>query len=193
VTGSYGDAVAGTELPSRAARTPPRGTPGTTRRRTLWEEGHHPGRRVVCVAALVLAVAVGIDLLLGDELGSFFDLCFVLVCTAAALAVRPRDFFTVGVLPPLLLAVTVAALAFLDPGAIARADDVVVQAFVSGLAHHALALVLGYALTLTVLGLRQVALRHDGSLWSAHPTSAVPGPRSGPEVAPQLGGQGEGQ
>jgi hypothetical protein len=148
---------------------------------------------VVRVAALVLALAAAIDLLLGDGLGTFFDVCFVLVCTGAALAVRPRDFFTVGVLPPLVLAVTVAALALLDPGAVARADDVVVQAFVSGLAHHALALVVGYALTLTVLGLRQVALRHDGSLRSAHPTSAEAGLLGGAQVAPQLRRQGKGQ
>lgn len=193
MTGSYGDAVAGSQLPPRAPRTSQPGTSGTTRPRTLWEEGHHPGRRVVLAAVLVLALAVGIDLLLGDELGTFFDACFVLVCTGAALAVRPRDFFTVGVLPPLLLAVTVGALAVLDPGAIARADDVVVQAFVSGLAHHALPLVVGYALTLTVLGLRQLALRHHGSLRAAHPGSALSAEAGGAQVAPQLRGQGEGQ
>jgi len=148
---------------------------------------------VVCVAALILALAVGIDLLLAGELGSIFDVCLVLVCTGAALAERPRDFFTVGVLPPLLLAVIVAALALLAPGAVARADDVAVQAFVSGLAHHAFPLVVGYALTLTVLGLRQVALRHEGSLRSAHPASAEAGLCGGTQVAPQLRGQGEGQ
>ena len=43
-----------------------------------------------------------------------FDVAFVLVCVAAALAVRPRDFFVIGVLPPLLMAGTVAVLALLD-------------------------------------------------------------------------------
>ena len=52
----------------------------------------------------------------------------------------------------------VARDAVADPG------DGIVQAPVSGLAHHAGALVLGYALALVVLALRQVALRNAGSI-----------------------------
>ena len=159
----------------------------------MWEEGRHPGHRVVRLAVLVLALAVGVDVLLGGELGTFFDVAFVLVCLGAALAVRPRDFFTVGVLPPLLLALTVGTLAVVDRDAVARPGDVLVQAFISGLAHHALALVVGYALTLAVIGLRQVALRHDGTLRSPRPGSAGGSPGGGTHVATQLGGQGEGQ
>jgi hypothetical protein len=118
---------------------------------------------VVAAAALALVAVVLISLVLG-RLGLFFDLGFVVVCVAAALAVRPQDFFTVGVLPPLLLASTVTVLAVVDRAAVARADDAVAQAVVSGLAHHAIALVIGYALTLGVLALRQVALRHDGRI-----------------------------
>ncbi|HET6563657.1 MAG TPA: DUF6542 domain-containing protein [Marmoricola sp.] len=132
--------------------------------RTLWEEGRHPGRLVVRAATLALLVVVLVSLLLGNRIGLVFDLAFVVVCVAAALAVRPRDFFTVGVMPPLLLAATVAVLAFVDPAAVARAGDAVAQAVVSGLAHHAIALVIGYALTLGILALRQVALRHHGRL-----------------------------
>jgi hypothetical protein len=131
--------------------------------RTLWEEGRHPGRLVVAAATLALAAVVLASLLLG-RIGLLFDLAFVVVCVAAALAVRPQDFFTVGVLPPLLLAATVTVVAIVDPGAVARAGDAVAQAVVSGLAHHAIALVIGYALTLGVLALRQVALRHDGRI-----------------------------
>lgn len=165
MTWSYGGAVAGREFPTRA-RTTSEVASGATRRRTLWEEGHHPGHLLVRVAVLMLAVAVALDLLVGNRLGIIYDVVFVLVCVAAALWVRPRDFFTVGVLPPLLLAATVVTLAVLDRAAVARPDDVLLQAVVSGLAHHALPLVVGYALTLAVLGLRQVALRHDGSLRS---------------------------
>jgi hypothetical protein len=118
---------------------------------------------VVGAASLALVTVVLVSLLFG-RLGLFFDLAFVAVCIAAALAVRPQDFFTVGVLPPLLLAGTVTVLAVVDPAAVARADDAVAQAVVSGLAHHAIALVIGYALTLGVLALRQVALRHDGRI-----------------------------
>ena len=98
------------------------------------------------------------------HIGLFFDVAFVLICLGAALWVHPRDFFGVGVLPPLLLGFTVVVLAFVDRAAVARPGDTLVQAVVSGLAHHALALVIGYGLTLAVLALRQVALRHHGTL-----------------------------
>lgn len=127
---------------------------------------------MVGAAALTLVAVVLVSLAFG-RLGLFFDLAFVVVCTAAALAVRPRDFFTVGVLPPLLLAATVTVLAVVDPGAVARPGDAVAQAVVSGLAHHAIALVIGYALTLGVLALRQVALRHDGRIRLSDPSGAV--------------------
>lgn len=133
-------------------------------RRTLWEEGRKPGRLVVQGAVLALLVPTLSSLLFGNRIGIFFDVTFVLVCLAAALLVRPQDFFTVGVLPPLLLGLMVTALATVDRAAVARADDPLIQAVVSGLAHHALALVIGYALTLAILALRQVALRNNGTL-----------------------------
>jgi hypothetical protein len=155
VTASYLDPVPSvTQAPKPRTHAP----------RTLWEEGRHPGALVVPAAVAALAVAVLLSLLVGDRIGAFFDTVFVLTCLGAALAVRPRDFFTVGVLPPLLLAATVLVLTVADRGAVARADDSVPQALVSGLAHHALALVLGYGLVLAVLALRQVALRNSGRL-----------------------------
>lgn len=92
------------------------------------------------------------------------DIAFVLVCAAAALAVRPRDFFVVGVCPPLLMAGAFTVLALLSRGALAEPTDGFFQALVSGLAHHAGALVLGYGVTLAVLALRQVAGRHAGRI-----------------------------
>lgn len=111
----------------------------------------------------LLAVTL-VNLLLTNSIGVVFDVAFVLICLGAALWVHPRDFFSVGVLPPLLLGFTVVVLAMVDRAAVARADDAFVQAVVSGLAHHSLALVVGYGLTLAVLALRQVALRHRGTL-----------------------------
>jgi len=120
------------------------------------------------VAALaVLVPVIGLDLLVFGRLGLPFDVVFVLACAAAALAVRPRDFFVVGVLPPLLLAAVVIVLAVTARGVVADRHDVLPQAVVSGLAHHSGALVAGYALTLVVLALRQVALRHAGVLRSS--------------------------
>lgn len=139
-----------------STRTPPR--------KTLWEEGRHPGRLVAHAAgAAALLVVVG-HLLLADDLTLVFDVAFVMICVAAALAVRPRDFFVVGVLPPLLMAGTVLVLAIVARGAVADPGDGVVQATVSGLAHHAGALVLGYGLALAVLALRQVAMRNAGTI-----------------------------
>jgi hypothetical protein len=119
---------------------------------------------VALAAGLLVLVVVSLDLLVFSDLTLFFDISFVLVCTVAALAVRPRDFFVVGVLPPLLMAVTIAVLAQLSRRSVADPHDGLLQALVSGLAHHAGALVTGYALTLVVLALRQVAVRHSGTI-----------------------------
>ena len=92
------------------------------------------------------------------------DIALVVLSVVAALWVRASDFFTVGVLPPLLLAFTVVTLVVVDQRAVARPDDGPLQAIVSGLAHHALALLIGYAAALLLLGLRQVAFRNHGAL-----------------------------
>ena len=133
-------------------------------RRTLWEEGRQPGRLVTHSAAAVALLVVVLDLALHHDITWVFDVAFVLVCLTSALAVRPRDFFMVGVFPPLLMAVTIVVLAVVARGSVADERDGLVQALVSGLAHHAGALVTGYALTLVVLALRQVALRNSGSI-----------------------------
>jgi hypothetical protein len=125
---------------------------------------------VLLVVALVEATALG-------SLGWVFDLTFVAVCVASALLVRPRDFFLVGVLPPLSMLGIVAVLAASARTAVADPTDGFGQATVSGLAHHAGALVVGYALTLGLLALRQVALRNAGAIRHGarphdHPSSA---------------------
>jgi len=132
--------------------------------RTLWEQGRRPGRGVAILATAAALAVAGANLSLADELSLVFDAGFVLVCLWAALAVRPRDFFVVGVLPPLLMLGTVTLLALVARGTVADEVDGLVQAVVSGLAHHAGALVAGYSLALVVLALRQVALRNSGRL-----------------------------
>ena len=119
---------------------------------------------MVVAAGVVVLVVVLLDLAIIDGLSPAFDVLFVLVCAAAALAVRPRDFFVVGVLPPLLMAGTVAVLAVLARDSVADPSDGFLQALVSGLAHHSTALVVGYALTLALLAVRQLALRNAGTL-----------------------------
>lgn len=147
---------------------------GAPHRRTLWEEGRQTGRLVVVGAGLLVLVGVVLDLLVFDGLRLAFDLAFVLVSAAAALAVRPRDFFAIGVLPPLLMAGTVAVLAVWARGVVAEPGDGFLQAVVSGLAHHAGALVAGYALTLALLAVRQVALRNAGTIRSPRASPLPP-------------------
>ena len=112
---------------------------------------------------LVLLVVL-VDRAAFGGLTLLFDIAFVLVCAGAALAVRPREFFVIGVYPPLLMAGTFALLSAVSRDAMGDPADGFLQAVVSGLAHHAGALVAGYVLTLALLAVRQVALRHHGTL-----------------------------
>ncbi|WP_211357165.1 DUF6542 domain-containing protein [Nocardioides rubriscoriae] len=126
--------------------------PGT---RTLWEEGHEPGREVASLGVALALTAAALDLLLTGRVGVLFDLAFVALCIGLALAVRLPDSFTVGVLPPLLMLSTFLLLAMSRAEAIAQAHDGLLQAVVSGLSHHSIALVLAYVLSLGVLAVRQ--------------------------------------
>jgi len=127
--------------------------------RTLWEEGHEPGRRVVVLGVALALTTTALDLLVFGRLTFLFDIGFVLTCLALALLVRPSDFFTVGVLPPLLMVGSFVLIGAVRPDVIADATDGVVQAVVSGLSHHAGALIFGYALSLGVLAVRHRVLR----------------------------------
>ncbi|WP_395696355.1 DUF6542 domain-containing protein [Nocardioides sp.] len=133
-----------------------------SQRRTLWEEGREPGRQVVALGLALALTATVLDLALSGSLGLFFDVVFVLSCVALALAVRPRDFFTVGVLPPLLMVVVFVLVGLTRPEAIADPGDGVVQAVVAGLGHHAGALVTGYVLSLVILAIRHRVIERRG-------------------------------
>jgi hypothetical protein len=119
---------------------------------------------VIRAMTLLLLSAAGLNLLVTGALGLPFGLVFVTACAVAALWVRPQDFFMVGVYPPIVLGALVITLALVAPATVARADDPAGQAIVSGLAHQAWPLVTGYALTLLIIALRQVAIRNRGRL-----------------------------
>jgi hypothetical protein len=130
---------------------------------TVWEEGRWSGRRVTRLSVFVSALLVGADLATTGRLERIFDCGFIVLCVAMALAVRPDDFFRVGVLPPILLLGISVILGLGHRSAIAVADDGFVQSVISGLAHHSGPLLAGYALALAVLGIRsRVARRHEG-------------------------------
>lgn len=126
---------------------------------TLWEEGRWSGTRVTRFSIFASLLLVTVDLTLSAELGLVFDTGFVLLCVTIALAVRPADFFAVGVLPPMLLLGLFVLLGLVSRGSIAPADDNLVQAVISGLAHHSGPLMLGYSLTLAGLAIRSRIVR----------------------------------
>ncbi len=122
---------------------------------TLWEEGQMSGSRVTRLAALAGVLVLAVDIAIFGHPTILFDLGFVLVCVAAALAVRPQDFFRVGVLPPLLLLGLMTLAAVIHRAWVGQTGDGVLQAVVAGLAHRASALLTAYLLTLAVLAIRQ--------------------------------------
>ena len=136
------------------------------------------GSRVMRLAVLLGLVVLALDLAIFGRLTLLFDIGFVLICLGAALAVHPRDFFGVGVLPPLLLLGFITLVALVHRDWIADPGDGLVQAVVSGLAHRASALLTGYLLALAVLAMRQrvgTRRRHSKRVGSPAPTRATTG------------------
>ena len=123
--------------------------------RTLWEEGHWSADRVVRLSISLCLVAVVADTVATGRLDWIFDIAFVLICIGAALAVRPGDFFGIGVLPPLLLVGCAVVLSLVARTTVASTGDGFVQGVVSALAGHSAALAIGYLLSLLVLAIRQ--------------------------------------
>jgi hypothetical protein len=143
---------------------------------TVWEEGRWSGRRVTRFSMLVCALLVVSDVVAKGRLERVFDSGFVVLCVGMALAVRPQDFFRVGVLPPMLLLGVSVVVGLIHRAAIAAADDALVQSVISGLAHHSGALLAGYALALAVLGIRaRVARRHSKRSGSPAPYLLISG------------------
>ena len=134
-----------------------------TRADTWWQVGHEPGRQVVALGVALTLTAVALDVLLVGSLTLFFDLCFVALCLGLAALVRRQDFYLVALLPPVLMVVVFGFVAVVARDAIADPRDSVLQAVVSGVATHGVALFIGYALCLGWLGWR---LHRKGDLAS---------------------------
>lgn len=120
----------------------------------FWAVGHEPGRQVVSLGVAVTLTAVSIDVLLVGRLTLFFDLCFVVLCLGLAALVRRRDFYLVALLPPLLMTTVFGFVGLVARSAVADPRDSLLQAVVSGVATHGVALFTGYALCLGWLAWR---------------------------------------
>ncbi len=120
----------------------------------FWQVGREPGRQVVVLGVAVCLTAVCLDVLLVGRLTLFFDLCFMALCLGLAALVRRRDFFLVAVLPPLLMTGVFTFLALVARDTVGARDDSPLQAVVSGVATHGIALGVGYALCLAWLAWR---------------------------------------
>lgn len=114
-----------------------------------WLHGTEPGRQVVALGFALVLTAVAIDYLIGDSLSVFFDLCFITICLLLAVRVELASLHLAAILPPVLMLTVLVLLGLAAPGAIARPQDGLVQAVVTGLTHHSVALVAGWALALT--------------------------------------------
>lgn len=115
-------------------------------------------RGVVLVTVVGMSGAATLQLLLTEQLGVFFGICFVLASLTAALTVRSDGFFTVGVLPPLLLVGALTVIATIQPSAIdapGLADDAgLLQRVIAGIVSQAGPLVIGHGLAIGVLAVR---------------------------------------
>jgi hypothetical protein len=120
----------------------------------LWQVGREPGRQVVSLGVALTLTAVSIDVAFVGRLTLFFDLCFVVLCLGLAALVRRRDFYLVALLPPLLMTTVFTFVALVARSAVADPRDSLLQAVVSGVATHGVALFAGYALCLGWLAWR---------------------------------------
>ncbi len=117
-----------------------------------------PGRGVILLTTFAAGGCAALDFALTGSLTIFFDLCFVVVCLVATMAVRRHDIFTTGVLPPLVFAAVIGAVAVIAPATFISAGALS-KVFLTGLTEHAGALVAGYGVALLAVGGRVSAHR----------------------------------
>jgi hypothetical protein len=122
----------------------------------LRQELNSPG--VVVASAILLLASAAVSVQVGGTLGSFFGLCFVLVCLTGALGAGDRALFTAAVLPPLGLLAVVLCVSVLAPDSVAG-DTVgsaanIAARTVAGLIDLAVPLILGHTAALAVVAVR---------------------------------------
>ena len=120
-----------------------------------WLYGTEPGRAIAPLGLALVTTTVAITWTLGSKLGLFYDLTFVTVCLLLAVRIQRDEFGFAVTLPPALMGAVLLLLAVASPETIADEGDGFVQAFVTGVATHSLALLVGWAFALLALEARR--------------------------------------
>ena len=141
---------------------------------------HETGPSAIALGVALALTWLVLDTLVSTPLGALLGTGFALTCLWLALTIRPGHFFTVGVLPPLLLVGVLVLAALLRPAALD--GDGLLDRVVGGLVDQRLALVLAWAGTLAVLLTRsatgrplRAAAPREHPPTSPRPSSAPPG------------------
>lgn len=158
--------------------------------RTLWEEGRWPAKQVIRASAFVCIALAGFDILATSHVGWIFRLGFVALCALAALAVKPGEFSSLLVLPPLEVLGLAITLSVIDRGAIAPKGASFIEGMATGLARMSGALFVGYALFLAICAIRMYVISR-GSLRLPAGRGRLGASRA--QVAPEFGRQREDQ
>ncbi len=111
-------------------------------------------RGAITVAASAMVVIAALDLVNG-RIEFVFSLGFVLVSLTVALAVDGRNLFTAGVMPPVLLLVSLLALCLAAADSVA-VDGVATNAslitrYIATVVDHGMTLVVGHGLALAAV------------------------------------------
>ena len=111
------------------------------------------------MAFVAMAGVVWLDLTDGT-LGPAFTVGFILIALTAPMAVDLRSIVSTGVLPPALLILTLFGVVLIEPGAIEvpglAADAGAITRTIAATLDHGVALVIGHALALTMIVMRNV-------------------------------------
>jgi hypothetical protein len=130
-----------------------RSTPPRTARRDL------TARQAIVAACLAMTAIVLLDLVDG-HLDLLYSVGFVLIVVTAPMSVHVRQLFATGVLPPVLLIVSLLLVCLFEPSAIQvegmAADAGTFARLIAATLDHGMTLLVGGALALGVIGLRIV-------------------------------------
>jgi len=114
---------------------------------------------VIVMAFVAMAAIVWLDLSDGT-LGPAFTVGFILVALTAPMAVDLRSIVSTGVLSPALLILTLFSVALIEPGAVEvpglASDAGAITRTIATTLDHGVALVVGHALALAMIIVRNV-------------------------------------